>query len=409
MTVGEKSSELQSDVDFAYGELIEEFEASEQGNEVLRDPKFHEYIKWSSERITRVHTDVISGVINEENVTATQAKEMYHVFPPFCSTSTMVPVMKVSAAGMRKDIESQRKNGDEKTALIRTRRLASAYEELSNLTTGEESELFENKAVALNLELENSNVLSFAESPRKFHAKFSVYDIYFRRLGQRIHDRDGESTFVERHEARRMLASQHQELADVVTELKTVHKTLGEGSQGLVAGFLGEQLVLARTYELIDGMGLLGKIQTSQGYLRQDHTNKETMPNPPRWLLAFDQRIGPVRSQRFTPVEVKKRSFLPESEDSNKSPRSETYKKLLANYLPNISVVTFRLGWNHRDYLNFAETYCRATAKTLAGESVSEREEAVIDIFQSQIDATLMEIIQSHLEDDSEPRTMLNI
>ncbi len=393
--MGEFSPESHEGLIPEWQNLIEEYKESPRGREALDDREVYNYLAWSSDRVKQMEAAVLSGAINSENITPSLAREMYYSYPSFLTMRERVPVLRMAAVGMNKELTKLEKGGDHEQTLLKSRRLASVYEELSTVTTGEESSEHEQRAATLNLRLSESNILRVAESPRKLHAGMSIYDIYYRRLGKKIEAREGPVFPHERDEALQMQASSHLELADAIAELKKARKfPRSQRRQSDIGGALGELQVEARANTIIIENNLLGQVYASQSFLRQDNTHREGINGLSKWLSSFDLRIGKVNSHIFTPIEVKKRVF------ASDSPASERWQKkdreLVARYLPNISVILFRMGWSNRDYLNYSESYCRGTANELLGRQVSDRQRIAMDTFRSQVDAELLEIIQRH-------------
>lgn len=350
-------------LDEGWQKVVDELSKTSKGKRVLKDKEFVSFYWENSLKMHCIDHAVENGMITSDNITANDARSMYYSYPSLISMDSRQSTLQVIAEVGEKEI-AELKGREPETYLIRSRRLASVYEELSCIAKDDEAEAFLERAIELNLTVSESS-LYLPTSPRKLHAGAAVYDMYFRqKRGELTQDEFNFAQF-----------GYHKELASAFRKTR-----LSDIDREAVSGSFGELLVLGRARGIAYEAGRLSELDISQSHIRQDSSDAQGAASP-SWKWAFDLKIENLSTGELTPVEVKKRTV------------GSRLTSNVGDYLPMVKVVMFKLGRSKKEYMYIAEKYCEGIAKTYSGESPDPDEYKAIQDFHSKVDEELRELI----------------
>ncbi len=354
---------------------ISKLNSTEIGQEVVTDPNFREFYWMNSDEMAVIQESVQDGTFNSENITPRLTRGIYYSHPSFVSMHDRPEVLELVAAGTVRDMQDLIDSGERTTSLLRCRRLASIFEELGSITKGAQSEEYEYSAIMLNQKIVDSE-LYLPQSPRKLHAIFAPYDILFRRKAELFNLPDFNET----------QAAYYDDLAGVLDMVR--HSNLRKEA---VSGAFGELLILGRLRDLIADSGMLGEVDASQSFIRQDHTNNVRLRGSIKWKWAFDIALKNRETGNLVPVEVKKRT------------QGSRLTSEIASYLPIINIVLLRLGQSKMDFLTIAEQYSQGRHNELIGNKPTRDQQKATELFTGKVDSKLMELIESTTLENSIP------
>jgi len=391
--VGEATPETTGDVGFDYekfsNRLIPEWRekadrllATNMGGEVLTNPDFRHFVTWNSWEINQVSQLIENGLVDPMQLSDTETSILYYMHTSLIDMSGRVPTLEIIAQAAANNLGNFETTNPPK-ALIKKRKLASIYEELSLITSDEEAVEyamlaleFNLEAGELNLEEDQTPLLDIATSPRKVHARFSMFDIGMRSLTFGPHIEAEHQSLSEESRAEKALALQleyYKQLSETISDAEELED---QGTEG-VSGSFGALLVLGRLRDRLISRGKLSEIEASNSFIRQDHTYHGNSSNPPDWKYAFDLKLKNHGTGSELAIEVKK---LKVGSSVNGSPNK---------YLPIIEVVQFRLGTTKQEYFEIAKDYCDGRVAELSGDEVTFAQAEAIRMFEEKIDPEL--------------------
>ncbi len=371
MISGEFSVKNQAESTFNYEEfresLIPEWQEiadrltqTPKGSVDLNSSRLREGILESSQTIADIDSLVSGQDANPHDYSYLTLRRMYYNLPPLLDLGKRTHIFDFLARGLDSEPSYLTSKGEHKKAMLRSRRLASIYEELSVLNAEPNGESA-SRALELNQQVSQTEHLGIGKSPRKLHARFAIYDISLRSLtnnyeAKRSTETDSAySTALELH---------FLELAEVIATTRSIFP--GEGS---VIGEIGELVLQGRIKDRLFSTGKHLDIEATQGFIREDHSHELFGKK-----LSFDLKLINHRTGRVQPIEVKK---LTEGSDINGTPNK---------YLAPIDVARFRLGLNTRDFLAITEQYCRDKVRQLGGRQDRQSDSGIIRSVEAIID-----------------------
>lgn len=384
MNGGERYAELNGELNFNYQEfsegLIPEWQdvanrlgETGRGVEVLNDPGFRDYLARSSDTIDTIDKQVSQPNFDPTDLTALQLRKMYYDLPSLVEMKERPHILAAIGQGLEAKLPAIK---NKETLLLRKRRLASVFEELSVITQDQASLDYALKAYELNREVSESS-LELATSPRKMHARFAYYDIFLRRLVDRYDsttDFEGHVILSKAHDAQR---NYHFELAEALATIR-----VNDIEAEAVSGSIGELLVLGRIREKLFNEERLFDTEASQSFIRQDTSKKSKLDRGLTWKWTYDLSLKNRTTNKEVPIEVKKRSV---GSRLNGRPNS---------YVPLVEVVQFRLGRDKGEYLQLSEQYSSAKYRQLSGKRLSGKQQSAVESFENIIDPEIDRVFE---------------
>jgi len=346
-------------------EVTDRLSQTGKGRELLGATRFCDSVVRNSEALTDILHLVSQKNTSPSHFTYRQLRDMYYLHPSLIDMSQRVGVLEFIAKGLSPEVKQLEEAGNYEKAMVRTRRLASVYEEIGVLKKepfGEDSD----RALELNQAVSQSPHLNIGLSPRKLHARFAIYDIWLRRLTEGYTLKDQES--IEK-ELSGLQANAFFELSEVVQTARSI-----KPNRGTISGEVGELVLQRRGIDRMIAAGVATRLEFRQGFIRQDYTDESYGKR-----MAFDLALVDHQTDKMQPIEVKK---LSRDTGTNGKPFS---------WVPIIDVARFRIGRNSDEYLEIVDEYCRQKLQQyVTGEQLTSD---VIESVESKLDPEITRLL----------------